>query len=77
MGQFLGSPDEVGAVVLDFGTATCKAGFAGKDAPQSVFPTVILSFVTYFAVRPMFISLARCVVLCFQAVGLGATVDAV
>jgi hypothetical protein len=32
--------DEVGALVMDCGSATCKVGFAGKDAPQSVFPTV-------------------------------------
>ncbi len=25
---------------MDCGSATCKVGFAGKDAPQSVFPTV-------------------------------------
>jgi actin-related protein len=33
-------PDEVGAIVIDVGTATTKVGFAGKDTPQAIFPTV-------------------------------------
>jgi hypothetical protein len=32
--------DDVGALVMDFGSSTCKVGFAGKDTPQSVFPSV-------------------------------------
>ncbi|BGP40213.1 Actin-related protein 4 [Rhodotorula kratochvilovae] len=32
--------DEVGAVVLDIGSASIRAGYAGEDAPKCVFPTV-------------------------------------
>ena len=33
--------EEVTAVVIDNGSGTCKAGFAGDDAPRSVFSTVV------------------------------------
>ncbi|KAK3008826.1 hypothetical protein RJ639_014400, partial [Escallonia herrerae] len=33
--------DEVSAVVLDLGSHTCKAGYAGEDAPKAVFPSVV------------------------------------
>ena len=33
--------EEVTAVVIDNGSGTCKAGFAGDDAPRSVFATVV------------------------------------
>ncbi|RKP39546.1 actin family [Dimargaris cristalligena] len=33
--------EEVAAVVIDVGSGTCKAGFAGDDAPRSVMPTVV------------------------------------
>eukprot|EP00388_Colpodella_angusta_P001073 GDKJ01003598.1.p1 GENE.GDKJ01003598.1~~GDKJ01003598.1.p1 ORF type:complete len:420 (+),score=100.30 GDKJ01003598.1:24-1283(+) len=33
--------DELQAVVIDNGSGVCKAGFAGDDAPRSVFPTVV------------------------------------
>ncbi|GJP45964.1 hypothetical protein CLOM_g5301 [Closterium sp. NIES-68] len=32
--------DEVSALVLDLGSHTCKAGYAGEDAPKAVFPSV-------------------------------------
>ncbi|OIW18835.1 hypothetical protein TanjilG_25278 [Lupinus angustifolius] len=32
--------DEVSAMVLDLGSHTCKAGYAGEDAPKAVFPSV-------------------------------------
>ena len=32
---------EIPAVVIDNGSGVCKAGFAGNDAPKSVFPSVI------------------------------------
>ncbi|GAA6006749.1 hypothetical protein JCM10207_009082 [Rhodosporidiobolus poonsookiae] len=35
--------DEVGAVVLDIGSATVRAGYAGEDAPKCVFPTPFVS----------------------------------
>ncbi|MQM00966.1 hypothetical protein Taro_033710 [Colocasia esculenta] len=39
---FCGSePDEVSAIVIDLGTHTCKAGYAGEDAPKAVFPSVV------------------------------------
>ena len=33
--------EEVTAVVIDNGSGTCKAGFAGDDAPRSVFSTMV------------------------------------
>lgn len=33
--------EEVTAVVIDNGTGMTKAGFAGDDAPRSVFPTIV------------------------------------
>ncbi|KAK4051073.1 NuA4 histone acetyltransferase subunit [Microbotryomycetes sp. JL221] len=35
--------DEVGAVVLDVGSCTVRAGYAGEDAPKCVFPTTFAS----------------------------------
>lgn len=32
--------DEVVAVVIDNGSGVCKGGFAGDDAPRSVFPAI-------------------------------------
>ena len=29
------------AIVVDNGSATIKAGFAGDDAPRSVFPSIV------------------------------------
>ncbi len=31
--------DEVGAIVLDIGSSTVKAGYAGEDTPKAFFPT--------------------------------------
>ncbi|KAI4324637.1 hypothetical protein MLD38_030106 [Melastoma candidum] len=33
--------DEVSAIVVDLGSNTCKAGYAGEDAPKAVFPSVV------------------------------------
>ncbi|CAD5164519.1 unnamed protein product [Musa acuminata subsp. malaccensis] len=33
--------DEVSAIVLDLGSYTCKAGYAGEDAPKAVFPSAV------------------------------------
>ncbi|KAM0673384.1 actin [Gurleya vavrai] len=33
--------DEVLALVIDNGSGMCKAGFAGDDAPRSVFPSIV------------------------------------
>jgi actin-related protein len=33
--------DEVGALVLDFGSYTTRAGYAGQDLPMCDFPSVI------------------------------------
>jgi hypothetical protein len=33
--------DEVVALVVDNGSGMCKAGFAGDDAPRSVFPSIV------------------------------------
>ena len=32
--------EEVTAIVIDNGSGTCKAGFAGDAAPSSIFTTV-------------------------------------
>ena len=32
--------DEVSAIVVDLGSHSCKAGYAGEDAPKAVFPSV-------------------------------------
>ena len=34
--------DEVQALVVDNGSGMCKAGFAGDDAPRSVFPSIVV-----------------------------------
>ena len=33
--------EEVQALVIDNGSGTCKAGFAGDDAPRAVFPSIV------------------------------------
>ncbi|OUZ99180.1 Actin-related protein [Macleaya cordata] len=33
--------DEVSAIVVDLGSHTCKAGYAGEDAPKAVFPSFV------------------------------------
>ncbi|XP_038664459.1 actin, non-muscle 6.2-like [Scyliorhinus canicula] len=33
--------DEVAALVVDNGSGMCKAGFAGDDAPRTVFPSIV------------------------------------
>merc|ERR1711971_191534 len=33
--------DDVQALVVDNGSGMCKAGFAGDDAPRSVFPSIV------------------------------------
>ncbi|CAM6103996.1 unnamed protein product [Calypogeia fissa] len=33
--------DEVSAIVLDLGSHTCKAGYAGEDAPKAVLPSMV------------------------------------
>jgi len=33
--------DEIEAIVIDAGSGTVKAGFAGEDAPRSIFPSVV------------------------------------
>jgi len=35
------SEEDVAALVVDNGSGMCKAGFAGDDAPRSVFPSVV------------------------------------
>jgi actin-related protein len=36
----LAPADEVSAIVIDVGSYSCKAGYAGDDAPKAVFPSV-------------------------------------
>jgi len=33
--------DEIAALVVDNGSGMCKAGFAGDDAPRTVFPSIV------------------------------------
>ena len=33
--------EEVAAVVIDNGSGILKAGFAGDDAPKTVFPSIV------------------------------------
>ena len=33
--------DDVAALVIDNGSGMIKAGFAGDDAPRSVFPAIV------------------------------------
>jgi actin-related protein len=35
------SEEDVSALVVDNGSGMCKAGFAGDDAPRSVFPSIV------------------------------------
>jgi len=35
------SDEEIAALVVDNGSGNCKAGFAGDDAPRSVFPSLV------------------------------------
>ena len=37
----MSAEDEVAALVVDNGSGMCKAGFAGDDAPRTVFPSII------------------------------------
>ncbi|KAG6403766.1 hypothetical protein SASPL_135998 [Salvia splendens] len=41
LGLILMRRDEVSAIVVDLGSHTCKAGYAGEDAPKAVFPSVV------------------------------------
>lgn len=41
--HFVEFTDEVSAIVIDLGSHTCKAGYAGEDAPKAVFPSVMCS----------------------------------
>ncbi len=33
------TPDEVAALVLDFGSSSLRAGYAGDDTPKAIIPT--------------------------------------
>jgi actin-related protein len=32
---------EITAIVIDNGSGMCKAGFAGNEAPNAVFPSIV------------------------------------
>lgn len=38
--------DEVNALVIDLGSSTVKAGYAGEDTPKALFPSVSLHCIT-------------------------------
>lgn len=44
--------DEVNAVVIDVGSHSIKAGFAGEDAPKVLFPSVSISIELILALSP-------------------------
>jgi len=37
----MSNEEEAAAIVIDNGSGLCKAGFAGDDAPRTVFPSVV------------------------------------
>jgi len=37
----MGDNNEVPELVVDNGSGTCKAGFAGDNAPRAVFPSIV------------------------------------
>ena len=37
----MGDSEDIASLVVDNGSGMCKAGFAGDDAPRSVFPSVV------------------------------------
>jgi len=41
--------DEVSALVMDVGTHSVKAGYAGQDTPNAVFSSVSYSYRTIFS----------------------------
>lgn len=42
--------DEVSALVLDIGTSTTRAGYAGDDVPKAVFPTTF-GYTTHYSAQ--------------------------
>ncbi|GEM09731.1 actin-related protein Arp4p [Rhodotorula toruloides] len=44
--------DEVGALVLDIGSSTVRAGYAGEDAPKCLFPTAFATIPSSDPSRP-------------------------
>jgi actin-related protein len=46
--------DEVQTLVIDNGSGMCKAGFAGDEAPRSVFPSTP-TLVMKLARKPVFL----------------------
>lgn len=54
--------DEVSAIVIDLGSHTCKAGYAGEDAPKAVFPSVSSpTFFSFFFLINLYFSLINCI----------------
>lgn len=47
--------DEVSAIVIDLGSHTCKAGYAGEDSPKAVFPSVRDGLVVKFSLESIVI----------------------
>lgn len=39
--SWISSDDELASLVIDNGSGSVKAGFAGEDAPRVVFPSII------------------------------------
>ena len=39
--EYIFMGDDVQTLVIDNGSGMCKAGFAGDEAPQSVFPSIV------------------------------------
>ena len=68
---FFFETDEVSAIVIDLGSHTCKAGYAGEDAPKAVFPSVSL-FLTLTLLKFLTFGLnfASAPVICYVLVAL-------
>lgn len=55
MGHARDSLDDVGVVVGDIGSYSCKMGFAGEDFPRAYFTSVSLHIVHVFHLGPLLI----------------------
>ncbi|KAJ6749284.1 hypothetical protein OIU79_030225, partial [Salix purpurea] len=59
--------DEVSAIVIDLGSHTCKAGYAGEDAPKAVFPSGL--DIVVIAISPCFRGFLDTCITTAQVVG--------
>lgn len=48
------SGDDIGAIVADIGSTSCRIGLAGDDMPKAYFPTVRLVMKFYYILKLIF-----------------------